>query len=202
MLTKRMCALATGSFVVLWMAGCRVDTKKDGDHKDVRIATPFGGLQVTTNPDLVLQEIGLSAYPGAVQDDKGKDHSGAADVNMKVGSFNLRVKAVSYRTSDPPDKVKEYYRDQLKRYGDVIECENNVAVGTPTHTFEGLTCDAKEGGHITVQDHPGKHELELKTGSRQHQRIVSIGADGDGTKFGLVVLDLPKKMVEGDDTRQ
>jgi hypothetical protein len=137
-----------------------------------------------------------------VPDEKGKDHDGAADVNINVGSFNLRVKAVSYRTSDPPEKVKEYYREQLKRYGDVIECRNNVAVGTPTHTFEGLTCDNKEGGHITVQDHPGKHELELRTGSRQHQRIVSIDADGDGTKFGMVVLDLPKKMVEGDDTRQ
>ena len=202
MLTKRMCALATGSLVVSLLAGCRVDTKKDGEHKDVRIATPFGGLQVTTNPELVLREIGLAAYPGAVQDQKGKDQNSAADVNMNVGSFNLRVKAVSYRTDDSPDKVKEYYRDQLKRYGDVIECRNNVAVGTPTHTFEGLTCDTKEGGHITVQDHPGKHELELKSGSPQHQRIVSIDADGDGTKFGLVVLDLPKKMVEGDDARQ
>src|SRR5579864_3107830 len=192
MLTKRMCALATGSLVVFLVAGCRVDTKRDGEHKDVRIATPFGGLQVTTNPELVLQEIGLAAYPGAVHDDKGNDHNGAADVNMNVGSFNLRVKAVSYRTSDSPDKVKEYYRDQLKRYGDVIECRNNVAVGTPTHTFEGLTCDHKEGGHISVEDHPGKNQLELKTGSQQHQRIVSIEPDGDGTKFGLVVLDLPK----------
>src|ERR1019366_4124239 len=120
--------------------------------------------------------------------------SGAADVNMSFGSFQLRVKAASYRTSDPPDKVESFYRDGMKRYGDVIACRNNRPVGTPTRTLDGLTCDSDHEGHISVDDHHSKGQLELKTGSRQHQRIVSIEPDGQGTKFGLVMLDLPGEM--------
>ena len=95
--------------------------------------------------------------------------------------------------------------DQMKRYGDVIKCNHNQPIGTPSRTFEGLTCDDHRGKHVSVDDHPDKNEVELRAGSQQHERIVSIEPDGSGTKFGLVVLDLPKAVVsndEGDDTRR
>ena len=79
------------------------------------------------------------------------------------------------------------------------------AVGKPVRTFEGLTCDAHEGNHVQVNDHPSKNSLELKTGSEQRQRIVEIGPDGSGTKFSLVALEVPGKSSSGeenDDTRQ
>ena len=184
------------------LAGCEVDTHKDGDSKDVKIATPFGGMRVKTNDTVVLEDIGLPAYPGAVavKKDSDKDTS-SADVNMSFGSFQLRVKAASYRTDDSPAKVEKFYRDGLKRFGDVIACRDDRAVGTPEHTAEGLTCDNQKEGHITVDDHPSKDKLELKAGSKQHQHIVAIDAEGGGTKFGLVALDLPGKIFTdgGDD---
>jgi hypothetical protein len=204
MLTKRILVPATGLIVALLLAGCRVESNKNGDNKDVKISTPFGGLHVTTDRAQVLEEIGLPAYPGSEPVSK-ESKNGAADVNMSVGSFQLRVKAVTYHTNDDPDKVKEFYRDQLKRYGDVIECRENRAVGTPTHTLEGLTCDKQSGGHISVDDHPGSNEFELRTGSKNHMRIVSMTPEGTGTKFGLVVLDLPGSMSsdkQDDDHRQ
>jgi hypothetical protein len=192
MRTSRVLALATGVSAAL-LAGCQVESHKHGDSDNVKIATPFGGMQVKTNDAVVLENIGLPAYPGAQPVKKDKDN-GAADVNMNFGRFQLRVKAASYRTGDSLEKVEAFYRDSLKRYGDVIECRDNRPIGTPTRTLQDLTCDHKEGSHISVDDHPGKHELELKTGSRQHQRIVSLEPEGSGTKFGLVVLDLPGKM--------
>ena len=190
--TQRM-AMAAMAATALLLAGCQVDSHKDGNSDNVKIATPFGGLQVKTNDSVVLAEIGLPAYPGA-QAVKKDNNNGAADVNMSFGSFQLRVKAASYRTSDPPDKVESFYRDGMKRYGDVIACRDNRPMGTPTRTMDGLTCDSDHEGHISVDDHHGKGQLELKTGSRQHQRIVSIEPDGQGAKFGLVMLDLPGKM--------
>jgi hypothetical protein len=188
----------------LLAAGCLVDAHDKGDGKEVKIATPFGGLHVSTDNAKVLEQIGLPAYPGAQAEKKKDNDDGAADVDMSFGGFQLRVRAVSYRTDDAPDKVKAFYRDQLKRYGEVIECANHKAVGTPDHTFEGLTCDDHEGKHLSVDDHPGKNETELRAGSKQHERVVSIEPDGGGTKFGLVVLDLPRGSVhdDGDDTRQ
>jgi hypothetical protein len=191
MLSRQVWTLATGSIAILMLAGCQVDAHDKGNGKEVRIATPFGGLHVTTNDAEVLQEIGLPGYPGAQAVKKDKDN-GSADVNMSFGSFQLRVKAASYRTSDSPDKVEAFYRNELKRYGDVIECRNNKPVGTPTRTFEGLTCDNENEGHISMDDQSGKNGFQLKTGSKQHQRIVEIDPEGGGTTFGLVVLDLPK----------
>jgi hypothetical protein len=203
MLSRRMCAVAGGSIVLLLLAGCQVDAHDKGDGKEVKIATPFGGMHVTTNDKAVLEQIGLAAYPGATAVKKDKD-DGAADVDMSFGGFQLRVRAVGFRSPDSPDKVEAFYRGELKRYGDVIKCRHDTPVGEPSHTFEGLTCDSHEGGHVQVDDHPGKNEIELKTGSKQHERIVSIEPDGGGTKFGLVVLDLPKgSSGDGnDDTRQ
>ena len=108
---------------------------------------------------------------------KKDKNNGAADVNMSFGSFQLRVKAASYRTQDSPDQVTAFYRKALGRYGDVIQCQNDKPVGTPTRTAEGLTCDNEKDNHVYVNDdESGK--LELKAGSKQHQHIVAIDPDG------------------------
>jgi hypothetical protein len=178
------------------MSGCRIESDKRNGNDNVKIATPFGGMTVKTNDAVVTEGLGLPVYPGAELVKKDKNN-GAADVNMSFGSFQLRVKAASYRTEDSPDKVSTFYRKALGRYGDVIECQNNKPVGTPTRTEEGLTCDNDKENHITVnEDMSGKSEL--KAGSKQHQHIVAIDPDGNGTKMGLVALDLPGHMSFGD----
>jgi hypothetical protein len=178
------------------MSGCRIESDKKNGNDNVKIATPFGGMTVKTNDEVVTEGLGLPVYPGAELVKKDKDN-GAADVNMSFGSFQLRVKAASYRSQDSPDKVAAFYRKALGRYGNVIECQNNKPVGTPTSTDEGLTCDNEKENHIAVnEDMSGK--MELKAGSKQHQHIVAIDPDGSGTKMGLVALDLPGHLSFGD----
>jgi hypothetical protein len=164
------------------LAGCRVEKTTNGDSKDVQIVTPFGGM----NKD----------------DDKHK----SADVNMSFGGFKLRVKVAGFRTDDSTDKVVAFYRDGLKKFGDVISCHDNQPMGSPAKTSEGLGCDNNHGGHVTVEDKPSTHLIELKAGSEQHQHIVTIDPDGGGTKFSLVALDLPGKITydsdENTDKRQ
>ena len=178
------------------MSGCRIESDKHGDNDNVKIATPFGGMTVKTNDAAVIDGLGLPVYPGAELAKKDKNN-GAADVNMSFGSFQLRVKAASYRTQDSPDEVTAFYRKALGRYGDVIQCQHDKPVGSPIRTAEGLTCDNDRDPHITVTDDmSGK--MELKAGSKQHQHIAAIDPDGNGTKFGLVALDLPGHLSFGD----
>jgi hypothetical protein len=178
------------------MSGCRIESDKKNGNDNVKIATPFGGMSVKTNDAAVTEGLGLPVYAGAELVKKDKDN-GAADVNMSFGSFQLRVKAASYRTQDSPDQVKAFYLKALGRYGDVIQCQNDKPVTSVTHTAEGLTCDNDKGNHVTVdQDMHGK--IELKAGSKQHQHIVSIDPEDNGTKFGLVALDLPGHISFGD----
>jgi hypothetical protein len=189
--------------LALGVAGCRVEERKDGDGKNVKIETPFGGMQVKTNDQAVVDGIGLPVYPGAVPVKKEKDDDNAsADVNMSFGAFQMRVKAMSYRTGDGPEKVEAFYRKGLQRFGDVVACRGNRVVGTPVRTAEGLTC-ADEKKTAMAADEPGdpesKGKLELKAGSEKHQHIVEIEPENGGTKFGVVALELPSKTFWGDD---
>jgi hypothetical protein len=178
------------------MSGCRIESDKKNGNDNVKIATPFGGMTVKTNDASAVDGLGLPVYPGAELVKKDKN-SGSADVNMSFGSFQLKVKAASYRTQDSPEQVTAFYRKALGRYGDVIQCQKDRPVGSPSRTAEGLTCDNEKDSHMYVNDdESGK--MELKAGSKQHQHIAAIDPEGNGTKFGLVALDLPGHLSFGD----
>ena len=180
------------------LGGCRVETGGEGRGDKVPMATPFGGLQVKTD-ERVQAGVGLPIYAGAqlVKKEGGKD-SGAADVNLSFGRFQLRVRALSYRTGDEPEKVKAFYKKELGRYGDVIECVGDQPVGARTRTAEGFTCGKSKGSGAVIQN-GGSKSVELKAGSEQHAHVVGIEPEGSGTKFALVMLDLPGPIQLGND---
>ena len=183
-LTASVAALA-----LLLSAGCRiqVDKDKNGNDKNVKIDTPMGGLHVRAD-ETAAADVGLPAYPGAhIAPDKDGDKS--ADVHLGFGEWQLRVKVVTYVTSDSQDKVIAFYQKALGRYGDVIQCQNNQPVGTPTMTREGLTCsEDKNGSRVHTDD----SLPNLRAGSKRHQHIVGLEKNtGSGTRFSLVELQLP-----------
>jgi hypothetical protein len=189
------------SLACLLLAGCHVSEHKNGNNDNVDIGTPFGSMQVKTNNSTDTSAIGLTAYPGAipVKDDGDKDGN-SANVDMSFGSFHLGVKAASFQTPDPQDRVLAFYRKDLAaRYGDVIECRANRSVGSPTHTSEGLTCDIKDHNH-THTGISSDDDIELRAGSEQHQHIVGVEARNGGTRIGLVSLDLPSHL-SGHDSK-
>ena len=192
-----LATLFLATLSTLSMSGCRIESDKHGDADNVKIATPFGGMTVKTNDTAVMDGLGLPVYPGAELVKKKDKNDGAADINMSFGSFTLRVKAASYKSTDSPDLVAAFYRKALGRYGDVIECQNDKPVGTQTKTAEGLTCADDQKNHIKV-DNDLSGKMEMKAGSKQHQHIVGIDPEGNGTKIGLVSLDLPGHISFGD----
>jgi hypothetical protein len=116
----------------------------------------------------------------------------------------LRVRAVSYGTSDKQDQVLAFYKKALGRYGDVITCQGKAAVGTPAATTEGLTCADDGNGkgvQIDTKDYGSSNEsLQLKAGSKRHQHIVGFENSKNGeTRFALVALDLPAGMDKNSD---
>jgi hypothetical protein len=183
-----------------WLSGCRVHVDKgaNGEDKKVQVDTPFGGIHVNTD-QLSAADLGLPVYPGA-ETIKGDDKHKSADVHLGFGEWQLRVRAISFATSDSRDQVTAFYKKALGRYGDVITCQGNTPVGTPTRTSEGLTCEESKNPKVNVdrEDYgSSKNGLELKAGSKRHQHIVGFESDQDGkTRFAMVALDLPSS---GDD---
>jgi hypothetical protein len=191
---KAICALVA-AVLMTGISGCRVHVDKDenGKEKNVQVDTPFGGVHVNTN-QISAVDLGLPAYPGA-EIVKDNEHDKSADVNMGFGQWTLRVRAVNYGTMDSRDKVTAFYKKALGRYGDVIICQGNSPVGTPTATTEGLTCsDSGNHGNVKIDDKDiGIHGgFQLKAGSKRHQHIIGFQDSKDGqTRFALVALDLP-----------
>ena len=196
--------LLSGLALILWNTGCRVHVDKDasGKEKDVQVDTPFGGVHVNTD-QTTASDLGLPMYPGA-DIVKNDDQHKSADVHLGFGEWQIRVRAVSYATPDSRDQVVAFYKKALQRYGDVLTCQGNAPVGTPTVTHEGLTCaedKAKVNVNGTKNGIAESGELQLKAGSRRHQHIVGFEEPKNGkTRFALVALDLPAA-IEGKDEK-
>jgi hypothetical protein len=173
--------------------GCKVQVNKasDGEHHNVKIATPFGGIDINENQTSPA-DLGLPAYPGAAIDIAG-DGKQSAKVDMGFGSWKLRVKAAHYISVDSRDKVLAFYRQALSEYGGVIECAGDKAVGPSVVTGEGLRCDHSDGDNSIPHGNFSADDLELKAGSPRHQHIVVFhgGSGSATTHFSLIALDLP-----------
>ncbi len=181
--------LAAAFCTLLALPACSVNVKKDaqGEEKKVDIETPVGGIHVSKDADVA--DVGLPVYPGARKKEKDeRGHEGNANVNISAGVFGLRVIAVEYVSDDPPEKLVRYYKDQLKKFGGVLECH------TSHHGGEAV---ANRGGSDELKcegDNTGK-VVELKVGTKQNQHMVSIepAESGKGTDFGLVYVQMRGK---------
>jgi hypothetical protein len=191
--------LVAGLALTAAVAGCRIRTEKDanGEEKNVQIDTPFGGLHVNTD-QTTAADLGLPVYPGA-QQVKADDKHKSADVHLGFGDWEMRVRAVSYATRDSQEQVTAFYKKALGRFGDVIVCQGDTPVGTPTSTAEGLNCsDNGKSSKMKINSdayNSDRGGLQLKAGSKRRQHIVAFEDSKEGdTRFALVALDLPAGM--------
>jgi hypothetical protein len=182
--------LALGTILVT--AGCHVhvDKGKNGEDKNVKIETPLGGMQVRSD-QTTAADLGLPAYPGAQM---ASDNSGdkSADVRMGFGPWQMRVEVVTYTTPDVRNKVIAFYRNALGRFGDVLSCQGDHAVGSPSVTSDGLTCNESHShvqvNGVNVED---QNDFTLRAGSKHHQHIFALKSSDQGTRFTLIELQLP-----------
>ena len=171
------------------LPACSVSVKDHGDNGDskVDINTPVGAIHVDQNAD--ARDTGLSVYPGARLKPKSSDgDKKSANVNMSAFGFGLKVVALEYESDDPPAKIIAFYQDQLKRYGNVLQCHNGgfkidddvpVVGGKKGYVVGGkLKCDSDNSGN----------KVELKAGTDDNQHIVTVDPEGKGSDFAIVWL--------------
>ncbi len=178
-LTK-LAPLAVAVATLALLAACTVQTKEQGEKKNVKIETPFGGLSVRTDPD--VKDTGMPLYPGARRRITGDNDRHAANVNIDTSVFGLKVVAMEFESDDPPAKVLSFYRDQLGKDfgGKMLECTNS----TFDVKVEGKHEDEKE---LTCGGHHGQY-TELKIGTPGNQHLVAVKSRGTGSEFSLVFV--------------
>ena len=133
----------------------------------------MGDLHVGADAD--AKKVGVPLYPGArlkVTD----DNNGQANLSLLTEAFGMKLIVANYVSNDAPEKILNFYRDKLKRYGKVLECHS-----------------AKHGGDVSVhddkKDSSKSKELkcdensgpvtELKVGTEDNQRVVAVEPEID-----------------------
>jgi hypothetical protein len=167
------------------LAACSVNVKKEanGQDKQVDIKTLVGGVHVSQQAD--VSDVGLTVYPGARLKDKDSDGSDkSANVNISGFGYGIKVVALEYESDDAPAKVLSFYKNQLKKYGTVLECHTsglNLDMDTKSHDSKNdsneLTCEGDHGKNV-----------ELKVGKKDDQHIVAVESEGEGSSFSLVYV--------------
>jgi hypothetical protein len=181
---NRTISATVGCLVLLFaLSACAVHEQTEaGGNKKVDIKTPFAEIHVGT--DIDAKDTGLAAYPGAKPKVGEENDKHRANISVGGEDFGLRVVAASYTTDDAPEKVIDFYRKDLKRYGKVLECTKGISE-SKGHGESELRC-ADHGDET-----PGK--LDLAVGVPERQRIVSVKPNGKGTEFSLVYVLLHGK---------
>jgi hypothetical protein len=167
-----------GAFLV---AGCSIHTSQSSNekNKDVDIHSPFGSISVHSG-DVDAKDLGLPVYPGA-RPSKNHDDGGDGDnanVNISSPLFGVKVVVQKYETEDPPDKVLEFYRKPMDKFGKVIQCSGGFHAGYHHH---------KKDAPVSCDD-AGSSEKELKVGTENNQHVVAVKSQGKGSAFTLVYV--------------
>ena len=144
-------------------------------------------IQLHVGKDADARKVGLPLYPGArLKHDE--ENQNRANFALLTGAFGMKLVVASYDSGDAPSKVIAYYREQLKRYGRVLECRSKESGGdvhANVHSQESkdskqLKCDDDNAGNI----------VELKAGTEDNQHVVSVepSETGKGSTFALVYV--------------
>jgi hypothetical protein len=159
------------------LAACeaKVNENQQSDDKDVDLRSPIGNLSVKTSMD--VPDTGLPVYPGATLLKDDEDDGDSADVNISSPFFGLRVVAAEFASDDEPQKVIEFYRNEMKSYGDVVECRGNI-------DFEG-----GDSGQKAVCKDQATREVQLVAGTEENHRLIAVKPRGSGTEFAMVYID-------------
>lgn len=179
----RHLAIMAALAIAFMLPACSIQHKEEADKKDVKIETPFGGMQVKAD-EKKPADTGLTQYPGSRLKDRGDD-THTANVDMNFGPFGMKVAAATYLTDDSEDKVLDFYRKEMSKYGKVLECKG----GSIDDHNDELVCSSSKHGE----------ETELGTGNKMRRRIVGVKKNGNQTEFSLVYLQLRnEKNKEGE----
>ncbi len=146
------------------------------------------GAGITFGKQATPKEVGLPAYPGAKLRKDEKDDSASMQMGLWGGSFGFKLAVMKMESNDAPEKIAEFYKKALAKYGSVLNCSDpsqKAGAKEQAGSSNKLECE---------DDKPEKGELLFKAGTKEKQHIVAIQPNGQGSRFQMVYVE-----ARGDD---
>lgn len=154
---------------------------ENGDDKKLDIRSSAGDLHVGNDAD--ARKAGLPLYPGS-RIRRDKEDSDALNLGVLTEAFGMKLVVAKYDSDEAPGKIVDYYREQLKKYGKVLEChtrehggDTHAEINDDEHSKQ-LKCEGDNTGPV----------IELKVGSEDNQHVVAVEPKDGHTTFALVYV--------------
>jgi zinc-ribbon domain len=146
--------IAAVSFIGYRIASHTRVHNRDGN---VRVETPFGTVQSTTDPELAARDLGIDSYPGATV---------VKGTTSKMNMGNMHTAAADFETSDSPSTVADFYKSKVPG-ANVISSESDH--------YTIISTDKKNMLTINIEPKDGKTRIHI---AKVSGKIVD-GGDSD-----------------------
>jgi flagellar basal body-associated protein FliL len=137
-----LCIVGVGATVFVGWRIARSSHVRERDG-NVRVETPFGTVESSENAEDAARNLGVEVYPGA------KVLKGTASVATIGG---MHTAAAEFETSDPADKVADFYKSQLPRANVVSSNEDHYAI---------ISTDKKNMITVNIEPQDGKTRIHI-----------------------------------------
>jgi len=162
------------SFAVVLAAFCFAPTRV--------VAQEHKGAGVTVSGDVDAKDLGLPLYPGSRRHRDKDEDSPAANLGLWGGGSGFKLAVIKMESNDSFDKVSDYYRKALARYGKVLDC-------THPSPEDSESANGASSNRITCgDDQAEKGGMLFKAGTKEKQHIVAIQPHGQGALYQIVYV--------------
>lgn len=146
------------------------------------VAQEQKGAGVTLAADADARDLGLPLYPGSRRHrDKDEDSPGA-NFGLWGGGSGFKLAVLKMESDDSPEKIANYYKKALSKYGKVLDCS------IPSPAGSSAPKDANSKQLTCGDDKPDKGGLLFKSGTTDKQHLVAIQPNAKGSLYQLVYV--------------
>ncbi|HYA78740.1 MAG TPA: hypothetical protein VED65_00260 [Candidatus Bathyarchaeia archaeon] len=141
------------------------------------------GAGVTMSADADAKDIGLPLYPGSRHHKDKDEDSAGVNFGLWGGGSGFKLAVLKMESDDSMDKVADFYKKKLSKYGKVLDCSHPSADESTSNKDDSddnskpLTCGT---------DKPDKGGFLFKAGTKSDQRLVAIQPAAKGSLYQLV----------------
>ncbi len=109
----------------------------------VRVETPFGKVESSTDPDAAAREIGVAMYPGAQMSKNGS-------ASMTIGGIHTTTAMLE--TDDAPNVVADFYRSRMP---------NAHYSSNQGDNYSMMTGDKDDMTTVNIQGYEGRTRIQI-----------------------------------------